>query len=203
MTAQRTKPKHKLKWYKSKQFYQVLVFMLFVMFIGSVAYFQSVVTEDKAQLSQLKQSNRNTLKLAVYIQYKNPKVWPSLATEIATGIVTAASQHKVPLDILVGLVEHESGFNVFAVSKTNAAGLAQVDFDAWKEEFKVSNKYEPSVNVQCGAWILAKHIHEVKLKKGLQIYNSGIGNYRKGVISKDYVSKVYEYASEYRYYQAI
>jgi len=77
--------------------------------------------------------------------------------------------------------------------------MGQVDFRAWREELGVGNPFEPRFNQRGVGYVLSLNIRTYGLKKGLQVYNLGEGNYKRGKRNLRYVTRVFEQASEYRY----
>lgn len=157
---------------------------------------------DEVEIGKLRQAqavSQEVLRVKAFYQAKNPKLWDSLALELASATVDAARFYQVPLDVQVAVNTCESEASPFAQSPTGAKGLGQVDFDAWKEELGQGNPYEPRFNQRGTAYILAVSIQKHGLKKGLEIYNLGEGNYRNGKRNRQYVLRVFEQASEFRY----
>lgn len=185
----------KLKYFLSG----VVVASLLSSTIGYALLYRS----DERELQRIKQTqtlSADTAKVKHFILSRNPKLWDSLASEVALSIVDAASTYKIPLDIMVGISWVEAKFEVFALSSTGAQGLTQVDFKAWKEELgNRGNVYDPKYNVPCGAFVLSKMLKHNSMKNALQLYNLGEGNYKSGMRNPGYVAKVMETASEFRY----
>lgn len=159
---------------------------------------------DETELKQIKLNQayaQDISKVKSYMMGKNKKLWPSLAEELAVAVVRASYKYGVPLDIFVATRMVESEANPFAVSNTGAAGLGQMDFSAFTEEYPVKHeyqKYDPTYNSECTAHLLSSLIRKHGLKKALALYNIGEGNYRKGVRT-NYVAKVFAEASAFRY----
>ena len=194
------KNKHKHFWTLKRK--AILIGALSTLLIVAFLGITTKLRKDELELRQIKTQNvvnRDVQKVAEYAMSCNSKLWPSLANEIATAIVNSSLTYKVPLDILVGIVAVESEFNIFVVSKANAKGLCQVRFESWPE-IKVENVYEPEQNCNSAAWILNRLIKEHKLKKAIELYNIGEGNFKKGVRNREYVSKIFEKSAEFRYF---
>lgn len=144
------------------------------------------------------QKSKDVVKVKAYYKKYNPRLWDSLAEEMAEATVTAAKQYKVPLSIQVGVNIKESEVHPFAVSRTGAKGMGQVDFDANREELGSGNPFEPLYNQQCSAYLLQQKIKQYGVNKGLEIYNVGEGNYKRGTRNPSYVRKVLSYANKFK-----
>jgi len=86
------------------------------------------------------------------------------------------------LFLSLAIVEKESGFNPYVISKRNAIGLFQVHYDFWKKKIPGLRKEDlkdPYYNTLLGLWIL-KHNLEIygSLSKSLKVYFAG-SNYRR------------------------
>jgi hypothetical protein len=144
---------------------------------------------------------RDVTKVKSFYKKHNPKLWDSLAEEMAVATVEAAGTHEVPLSIQVGVNIKESDVHPFAKSVTGAKGMGQVDFKANKEELGEGNPYEPTYNQKSSAFLLKNKIKVYGVNKGLEIYNVGEGNYKKGIRNKKYVAQVLRNAAEFKKYK--
>lgn len=151
----------------------------------------------KSQIELTKQAN----KVKCYIQDNNRKIWNKLAEEMAIAYVTASKKYNIPLEILIGKDQVESEFRIFAESSKGAVGVGQLDHKAWRDVLPEGNPYDPSYNIDSCARVLSFEFKKHGIRKGLEMYNVGIGNYTKGVRNRAYVSKVLSAASEFRYYK--
>lgn len=114
---------------------------------------------------------------AVLSGYNCPKEIPSLVAEIGL-------QTRIPVRILAAQIAVESSCNPHAVSKAGAVGLMQVNKRVWRTN---KNLFNPQVNVQLGARILASEMHKHGIKNGLQRYFGVTGG---SSISDEYATKV-------------
>lgn len=151
------------------------------------------------QLAEKQQNQQDVQKVKNFYLKKNPRLWDSLALEMAEATVAAAKHHQVPLEIQVAVNACESEIHPFAVSPTGAKGLGQVDFNVWREELGDGNPFEPTYNQRGVSYVLSRNLRLYGLKKGLEIYNLGEGNFKRGKRARQYVSRVFEQASEFRY----
>lgn len=158
----------------------------------------SYATKQDEPIRLTTQVNKDVVKVQKYYKKHNPKLWDSLATELAKATVDGATEYKVPLPIQVAVNVKESDLHPFAVSRTGAKGLGQVDFEANKEELGSGNPFDPKYNQQCSAYLLSQKISAYGVRKGLEIYNVGEGNYKRGVRNKKYVAQVLDYANKFK-----
>lgn len=200
MPKPKVKPKHHFWTLKRKVFtIGALSAIIVFSFVAAANRFQ----KDEAELKQLRQ-NKDVLKVQQFAMFKEPRLWPKLAEEIALAEVKASVAYCVPLELLVGVQCKEGNMYPFALSKTGAAGGHQVDFEANKEEFPVKyewQKYQPEYNASCSAWMLSRLIRKHGVKKALMLYNLGEGNYKKGMRADKYYQDVLALSGEFRYFE--
>lgn len=175
--------------------------------VSSTCVYSQKYQADEAEIRTIRQSQAilqtqtdlEVQKVKSFYLKKNPRLWDTLALEMAQATVDAARHYQIPLDIQVGVNAHESELSPFAVSPTGAKGMGQVDFRAWRKELGAGNPFEPKFNQRGVGYVLALNIRTYGLKRGLEVYNLGEGNYKRGRRNPTYVSRVFEQASEYRY----
>jgi len=129
-----------------------------------------------------------------YIQ-KNFRRTPSIvAQEIATTIIQVSKEKRVAAPLLIGIIQVESEFNPYALSKAGARGLMQV-MPEWIGKLKtpLEDKYDLhdiTKGINAGAEVFNIHLKENKgnVNKGLWAY-----------VNKDntYVLKVYTAVGKY------
>ena len=89
-------------------------------------------------------------------------------------IKSAAARHGVPLELICGVILHESGGNHRAVSPAGAKGLMQL-MPQTARRFGVSNSFDPAQNIEGGTkylrWLLDHFKGNVELT--LAGYNAG------------------------------
>lgn len=157
--------------------------------------------EEEKELIVLKQeqsTSKEAVKIKKYIQSKNPKIWDSLALDMANSYLSKSKKYNVSVDLLVGKDWVESNFNIFARSNAGAKGLGQLNDSAWKDVLPKGNPYEPSYNIDSCAKVMSFYTTKYGLNKGLELYNVGEGNYKKGVRNPLYVTKVLSSAYEFK-----
>lgn len=193
--------KHTVKRYK-------VTYLIIGVILGMTCMWSSVkaytLTNEIKEYHAIKANvelTKEATKVKQFVQSNNNKIWNKLADEMAVSYIQASKKYKVPLEILVGKDMVESQFNIFARSKTGAAGVGQLDHSAWKDVLPQGNPYDPMYNIESCAVVMSHYINKYGLRKGIEMYNVGDGNYAKGVRNKTYVSKVLSAASEFRYFK--
>lgn len=174
----------------------ILALVLSTSFSYATKYAHEVQTTAKITKAQ-----QNTARVKSFYKKHNPKLWDSLAEEMAEATVAAVDLHDVPLSIQVGVNIKESDVHPFAKSVTGAKGMGQVDFAANREDLGEGNPYEPAYNQKSSAFLLKQKIKLYGVNKGLEIYNVGEGNYKKGRRNKKYVAQVLHNAAEFKKYK--
>lgn len=98
--------------------------------------------------------------------------------ELLTAIHSAAKATELDVDLVLALIEVESGFNRYAVSRAGAQGLMQV-MPFWKNEIGRSddNLTDLKTNLRYGCYILKYYIerHPKSLTNALAAYNGSLG----------------------------
>ena len=89
----------------------------------------------------------------------------------------------------LAVIAVESSFRQYAVSYANAKGLMQILYKS--TSFDVEN------NIIDGTVLLRDYYtHFNSEDKAIESYNVGIGNYKKGIRNKEYLSKVKQHKQE-------
>jgi soluble lytic murein transglycosylase len=123
----------------------------------------------------------------LYLQRTEPAWWARLWYPLGyrTIVVSHARNYKLDPALLSAVIYQESKFNADAKSPTGAIGLMQLQPDTAKgiaihtggASFRVSDLYNPEINVRYGAWYL-RHLlekyHDERL--ALAAYNAGQRN---------------------------
>ena len=92
--------------------------------------------------------------VANYIHKKNNKLSPTITAELATSVVKESEKRRIPIKLLLGVIEVESQFQQFAISETGAQGFMQIIARWHVDKIRNSvskNLYAPAVNVAVGA----------------------------------------------------
>ncbi len=134
----------------------------------------------KEKLSNLK--NKEDLSrrdLEAYIVKKFRVIPQVVAHEVAAQVVKLTKERGVPFSLIVGLIEVESQFKPWAVSKKDARGLMQV-MPFWVKKKKeigmdLKSKYDLhdiGINVAAGIQVFKYHLKEANndINQGLYLY---------------------------------
>jgi len=151
-------------------------------------YCREDMMELKSRLEGIK-NNTDLLKrdIFLYIDKKFQIVPQSVALYIADKILSISKKEKISPELIMAIIQVESGFNPMAISKANARGLMQV-MPEWAPKFnlkRVSDLHDIDTGIEIGVKVLNIHIDEAKgnISKGLYYY---VGK------SDTYSGKVYE-----------
>lgn len=95
-------------------------------------------------------------------------------------IERSAKKHKVPVELICGVILQESGGNSRAVSHCGARGLMQL-MPATARRFGVRNSFDPAQNIDAGTKYLRFLLDRFdgKIELALAGYNAGEGNVAK------------------------
>lgn len=116
--------------------------------------------------------------LEAYILKKYRTIPEVVATEVASQVVELTKKQGVPFSLIVGLIEVESHFKPWAVSKKGARGLMQV-MPFWvknkKADLGLKSKFDLhdiGTNIEAGIKIFKIHLEEAKndINQGLYLY---------------------------------
>lgn len=174
---QNTKPKRNIR----KWVFRVTYWLLAVLSIVPVSV---LISEMYQQKNQNVKVNPEIKTLTEYERARNSKLPIEIAELQAREIINVADYHKLPVELIVGIVEKESLFNPFSISSVGAAGLMQV----YKDDgvtITEENKYNIHYGLQIGCIIL-KHklkIENGDLTKALDDYSGRAKGYAEGVYS--------------------
>jgi soluble lytic murein transglycosylase len=123
----------------------------------------------------------------LYLQHSEPAWWARIWYPLNyKSIVTGHARHyELDPALLSAVIYSESKFHARAESRTGAIGLMQLEPDTAKgialhtggSRFRVSDLYDPEINVRYGAW----YLHHLLQKYGdeklaLAAYNAGQQN---------------------------
>lgn len=80
-------------------------------------------------------------------------------------------------EVLLGVIEVESGFNPTAVSRRGAYGLMQINLAVWSNELNIDRRriFDIEYNIDLGLQILKRYFEKSKqnLTRALHLYNNG------------------------------
>lgn len=116
--------------------------------------------------------------LEAYIKHRYRTVPKIVAKEVARQTVKLTKENGVPFSLIVGIIEVESQFKPWLISKKGARGLMQV-MPAWlkntKVKFEAKTKYDLhdiAANIKAGIKIYKYHLKEAKndINQALYLY---------------------------------
>lgn len=123
---------------------------------------------------------KNSLDIQEYITINYTIVPEELAATIAINTVELCRKHNINQSLIVGLMEIESSFNPFAISKVGARGLLQVMPSVWENELGIkprSDLHNVGTGIESGIKVMLIYLENSNddLTKALQKYN-GMAN---------------------------
>ena len=135
-----------------------------------------ILNEKLVNLKNKEDLARRDLELYILKKYRVvPKV---VAREVAAQVVRLTKEEGVPFSLIVGLIEVESQFKPWAVSKKDARGLMQV-MPFWvnnkKANLGLKSKYDlhdVETNIKAGIAVFKVHLGEANndINQGLYLY---------------------------------
>lgn len=125
-------------------------------------------------------SKRNVIEMQEYISFRYKSVPKELAEIISIKTNEVCSENNIAFPLVVGLMEVESSFNPFSVSKVGARGLLQVMPKVWAEKMKIKSEtdlHDIEFNINIGVEILKHYIdkNNGNITKALANYNGSTG----------------------------
>lgn len=128
-----------------------------------------------------------------------PKLDPSIASEIAISIEANCKKYNIPSSLVIHLISRESSFNVFSRSDKDAIGLMQVRFPVHRKmlnKMGITNAYSLyhiDNNINAGCRILSDRLSKSKsVSDALQGY-VGAKNKKTKQYASDIIGMMREY----------
>ncbi|MCI0529556.1 MAG: transglycosylase SLT domain-containing protein [Nitrospira sp.] len=116
--------------------------------------------------------------------------------EIEAYAIQTANRYGVPANIVLAVIQVESGFNVDASGAAGEVGLMQLMEPTAKA--MQCNRYDWRANIECGVRLLRDEFNRFgSWEKSLAAYNAGATNVQAGFIPTSYVSSVQRQAAVY------
>lgn len=121
-------------------------------------------------------------------------------------IYEVCTDEKVPVTLVMAMIEQESDFDQEAVGSTDDYGLMQINeinHDMLAEQYRAADMLNPYQNVFCGIKIISSYIekYEGDYGKALMAYNMGDYGANKawdnGITSTSYSKAILELMSDY------
>ena len=129
-----------------------------------------------------------------------------LSHSLQNFIYEICADEKVPVALVMAMIEHESGFDPEVVSDTADCGLMQINeinYEWLEEEYRCADMTNPYQNVFCGVKIIGQLIekYEGDYGKALMCYNMGEYGAKKawnnGIDSSSYSRKILNLYEKY------
>jgi soluble lytic murein transglycosylase-like protein len=92
-------------------------------------------------------------------------------------LVEKSVEKKIPINIVLALIQIESNFNPDIISTTGDHGLFQFNMETWEKELKIDKQkaYEPEYNIEIGLTILQRFYKAAGTwPMALAMYNAGM-----------------------------
>lgn len=180
-----------------------VLFVLFGMMIGLVIGILTTPVETITLTKTIKVSSHssdNIPEVEDVYYYDVP-----LSHSLQRFIYEVCEDEKVPVALVMAMIEYESQFNPEIVSSTDDYGLMQINsinHKQLKEKYRTANMLDPYQNVYCGIKIIGSYIEKyTDYGNALMAYNMGEYGAKKawenGVQSTSYSTTILELMSEY------
>lgn len=133
-----------------------------------------------------------------------------LSYELQDYIRDLCVEYGVPMELVIAMIEQESSFRPYVVSKSNDYGLMQintVNHNTLSEKFGITDFLDPRQNVLCGIYIISGHLRATNenIELALMRYNGGASGakrlWEQGIYSTSYSSSIsnrYEFYKQHR-----
>jgi hypothetical protein len=138
-----------------------------------------ISTEIQANQWKIAYNHFNKTDLEPIIRRLQPKLDGKLAERISNEILKYSSEYRLPPNLVIHVMNRESGFRPLITSKAGALGLMQV-IPKWHKEkleaMKISKNevYHIDNNVKLGCWILREYFDQSgDIEKTLKKYVGG------------------------------
>jgi len=151
---------------------------------------------DEGQLQLLQKWQKKVLlgvpgssKVYSYILHYYKRTPPTVARQIANTIVETSDKYKVGIGLITAIIEQESAFNPYALSKKNARGLMQVRHSVWGTELELENQYqlhEITTGIESGVKVIKIYLKETKgdISEALYLYVGKDKKYVREVLTR-------------------
>lgn len=121
-----------------------------------------------------------------------------LSEELQDYIRRLCQENKLPMSLVIAMIDVESDFRPDLISQTNDYGLMQINkcnHEWLANDYGITDFLDPYQNVFCGITIISEHYHRYEdLDKALMAYNLGATGAKrlqnKGIYTTEYTRKV-------------
>jgi len=164
--------------------------------IAKVVEIEKIVYKDKLILPNSNYSiilDDEMKELSKYIKLRKSAQPIEICDLIAYHVITISHKHNIPSEVVVGIIEIESMWNIYAKSKANARGLMQIlREDGVPIDPKLA--YGIEYNIDKGIQILKSKLNKSKgnITLALEYYVGG---------DKTYHEQVYKFLGKYMLYK--
>jgi hypothetical protein len=98
-------------------------------------------------------------------------------TRIVETVFSKSREFRFNPYLVMALIQVESGFDPYAVSKSGSYGLMQINYPVWKNELNIDLQkiYKVEYNIDLGLKILSRYYRETEgdMVSALFLYNNG------------------------------
>ena len=120
------------------------------------------------------------LNIQKYIELRCITIPTEVAMLIAVNITKLCEEYNINSRLVIALMEVESSFDPYAISKVGARGLLQVRPSVWEEELGISTRnslHDIATGIEFGIKILIIYLNnsDNDLTQALQKYNGAVG----------------------------
>lgn len=121
-----------------------------------------------------------------------------LSYSLQDAIYLECDSRKVPVELVLALIDVESSFNPKLISKTDDYGLMQINTchkDSLKKSLQITDLLDEKQNIKAGVYMLSWIVNKYSdMNQALMVYNCGEYGakklWNKGVYSTNYSKKV-------------
>lgn len=156
-----------------------------------IIYSESIIIEP--------QSTPNAGQIEEQQAEQKPRFVPlpvNMAEEDQRMVFDICEKYDVKFSLVMALIEHESGFDADARSKTGDSGLTQINDinKEWLAELGFEDVMDPAQNVEAGVYILSGYLENYETAPALMAYNMGEANaaalWERGIFESEYSREI-------------